>query len=216
MSTLDFTTVKNIVIPDGPVKKIEIGGQTVWKAYDAEIEYLQSTGTNYIDTGIVAQENDTILTDVMFLSKSGDNFMLGASGISGDGGSIWMEIYANRTWYVRYGSSASVNVAGSTGVRNSYELRKKYVGVDGTKKLTPNFAGMPSRNLFLMGRNSATPAGGIGRLYRASIVRNGTPIIDFIPVRIGTTGYLYDKIQGKLYGNAGTGNFTLGPDVNVL
>ena len=199
MSTLDFTTVKNIVIPDGPVKKIEIGGQTVWKAYDAEIEYLQSTGTNYIDTGIVAQENDTILTDVMFLSKSGDNFMLGASGISGDGGSIWMEIYANRTWYVRYGSSASVNVAGS--------LRVPYA---------PNFAGMPSRNLFLMGRNSATPAGGIGRLYRASIVRNGTPIIDFIPVRIGTTGYLYDKIQGKLYGNAGTGNFTLGPDVNVL
>ena len=42
---------------------------------------------------------------------------------------------------------------------------------------------------------------------------------DFIPVRVGTTGYLYDRANptggpngNGLYGNAGTGSFTLGPD----
>jgi hypothetical protein len=41
----------------------------------------------------------------------------------------------------------------------------------------------------------------------------GKRIIDLIPVRKGTTGYMYDKITGKLFGNAGTGTFTLGPDI---
>jgi hypothetical protein len=35
---------------------------------------------------------------------------------------------------------------------------------------------------------------------------------DFVPVRVGQVGYLYDRVSGTLYGNAGTGNFTVGPD----
>ena len=39
-----------------------------------------------------------------------------------------------------------------------------------------------------------------------------TPEVDLIPVRVGQTGYMYDRISGSFYGNAGTGSFTLGPD----
>lgn len=35
--------------------------------------------------------------------------------------------------------------------------------------------------------------------------------MDLIPVRIGTTGYMYDKISGQLL--AGTGEFILGQDI---
>jgi hypothetical protein len=35
---------------------------------------------------------------------------------------------------------------------------------------------------------------------------------DYIPVRVDTTGYMYDKISGTLFGNDGTGSFVLGPD----
>lgn len=38
-------------------------------------------------------------------------------------------------------------------------------------------------------------------------------IMDLIPVRIGDIGYMYDKVSGKLFGNEGTGEFILGPDV---
>ena len=38
-------------------------------------------------------------------------------------------------------------------------------------------------------------------------------IYDMIPVRVGQKGYMYDKISGELFGNAGTGDFILGPDV---
>jgi hypothetical protein len=50
-------------------------------------------------------------------------------------------------------------------------------------------------------------------VYSFKVYNSNTLIRDFIPVRIGNTGYMFDKITGKMYGNAGTGSFTLGPDL---
>lgn len=36
----------------------------------------------------------------------------------------------------------------------------------------------------------------------------------YIPVRKGTTGYMYDRVTGKIFGNVGTGSFIIGPDKN--
>lgn len=38
-------------------------------------------------------------------------------------------------------------------------------------------------------------------------------IYDLIPVRIGDDGFMYDRISGELFGNEGTGAFVLGPDL---
>lgn len=40
-----------------------------------------------------------------------------------------------------------------------------------------------------------------------------TMLRDFIPVRVGTVGYMYDRVSRQLFGNRGTGDFILGPDV---
>jgi hypothetical protein len=45
-----------------------------------------------------------------------------------------------------------------------------------------------------------------------SISLNNSKIADFIPVRVGQVGYMYDKVSGTLFGNAGTGSFILGSD----
>jgi hypothetical protein len=50
------------------------------------------------------------------------------------------------------------------------------------------------------------------KLVHLSISEDDTLIFDLIPVRVGTTGYLYDKVSGQLFGNNGTGSFILGPD----
>lgn len=41
---------------------------------------------------------------------------------------------------------------------------------------------------------------------------NGVITFDSIPVRVGQVGYMYDRVSGQLFGNAGTGQFILGPD----
>ena len=45
------------------------------------------------------------------------------------------------------------------------------------------------------------------------ITKGDSLVRDYIPVRKGTVGYLYDRVTRKLFGNAGTGDFVLGPDV---
>jgi hypothetical protein len=50
------------------------------------------------------------------------------------------------------------------------------------------------------------------KVYRFKLYSSGVLVRDFIPVRKGTTGYLYDAVSETLYGNSGTGDFTLGPD----
>jgi hypothetical protein len=51
------------------------------------------------------------------------------------------------------------------------------------------------------------------KLYNLKFSRNGNILRNFIPVRVGTVGYLFDKVNRQLYGNAGSGAFTLGPDI---
>ena len=51
------------------------------------------------------------------------------------------------------------------------------------------------------------------KLYSFTLSENNTQIMDMIPVCVGTTGYMYDKVSKTLFGNAGTGNFVLGSDI---
>lgn len=44
---------------------------------------------------------------------------------------------------------------------------------------------------------------------------NNNLVFDLQPVRVGQTGYMYDKVGGGLYGNAGSGNLVIGPDKEV-
>ena len=52
-----------------------------------------------------------------------------------------------------------------------------------------------------------------GRFYACQIWDGQTLVRDFVPCRIGTTGYLYDRVSQTLFSNIGTGDFVLGPDV---
>jgi hypothetical protein len=54
-----------------------------------------------------------------------------------------------------------------------------------------------------------------GTIRWCKIYRSEQLVRDFIPVRVGQTGYLYDKVSRKLFGNSGTGDFILGNDVNT-
>lgn len=53
----------------------------------------------------------------------------------------------------------------------------------------------------------------IGRIASFKMKINNSTVLDMIPVRIGTTGYMYDKISEQFFGNAGGGSFILGPDI---
>jgi hypothetical protein len=76
-------------------------------------------------------------------------------------------------------------------------------------------SGVVTRNFWLFrasaGGGDAAPL----RLYYAKIRdANNVMVRDFIPVRVGQVGYLYDRVSGQLFGKYGTGDFIVGPDKN--
>ena len=50
------------------------------------------------------------------------------------------------------------------------------------------------------------------RIEAFSLYNNNTIVRDFHPVRRNGVGYLYDRVSGALFGNAGTGAFEYGSD----
>ena len=50
------------------------------------------------------------------------------------------------------------------------------------------------------------------RVYACRVYTSDVLVRSFVPVRVGQVGYLFDRVSGTLFGNAGTGDFVLGPD----
>lgn len=187
--------------------------------YDAEIEYLESTGTQYIDTGIVPT-NQTGFYVSVFTAPTGtlNNRLIGCY----DGTTRFLFACSpkssNNTFFGwnealgPYGNLVNVAVTASLNFLND----RKAVLNGETKSSELGTLGALTSTIFLFGHNSNGSAFTSqlfsGRVYTAKISEGSNLIRDFIPVRLGTTGYLYDKVSGQLFGNSGTGEFVLGPD----
>lgn len=53
------------------------------------------------------------------------------------------------------------------------------------------------------------------RIGRNKLYHNGEIVRDFVPVRIGTVGYMYDKVSEQLFSNMGSNPFIIGNDINT-
>ena len=181
--------------------------------YDAEVEYLESTGTQWIDTGIIV---DSSITSAQISlaptnKSSGDNILFGSRD-SGYGIYCFAGSSALRT---RWGGPTYVDISYSLGDVIDVNIHNGSVTV--TNRATGAYRSFAVGNVF-----KPYPLVIAGTAYGSSVqISTGVRLLrvkigdvrDFIPVRKGTVGYLYDRVSGKLFGNAGTGDFVLGQDV---
>lgn len=103
-----------------------------------------------------------------------------------------------------------------TGGQHTYRISNStnHFYYDSTSySFTHNGTSYQGASLYLLIRPSASSTGINARLYSCTIKEGDTLLRNFIPVRKDGVGYLYDKVSGELFGNAGTGDFILGPDV---
>lgn len=205
------------------VSKVYLGDELVWGnlLYDAEIEYMQGDGVSYIDTGIICS-NDS---KVELKAKNNNNTI--ANGMFGS--RIYVDkllrcfyLYSLNTSQVQFGfNNTGENVNTKTSDEHTYIIEKNGCYIDGVKVLDVSNAPFvcPSSVLLFSchtGSNGLNVESRMmtGRINYCKIWNSNVLVRDLIPVRVGTTGYMYDKVSGQLFGNAGTGSFILGPDVN--
>lgn len=188
--------------------------------YDSVVEYLESTGTQWIDTGVVGNGSYkyTLYVDDYFNRQHGGQWVFG-SRISSSNGQVGFFVNGNDyKLYLAYGSSQRIFDLCTT-YQNSCEVTiSDGIFRVGNKSHTYSVSSFSNnRNIALFALNNN------GSIYAMRNIRIGyfrienevgVLLRDFIPVRVGQVGYVYDRVSGQLFGNAGTGAFIVGPDVN--
>lgn len=188
-------------------------------------DYIQSSGTQYIDTGFKPNQNTRVAASFNLLSSSPATCpVFGARTGTGSSNSAarffwristtgWRTDYNTRTYQMN-----NVTTIGD----HTVDYNKNTVNVDG--RYTYTFSGETFQAdcslLIFAGNNGGTPDARMPhlQLYSFQIYDNGTLIRDFIPCSnpSGAVG-LYDIVEGKFYGNAGTGAFSHGAEmVSIL
>jgi len=197
--------------------------------YDYRVQYLESSGTQYIDTGIIPA-NDTMFTGtyeyVAFGNGTKSNYDM-IAGLVGSNTKRYYPISLNSNGstspsvlcserYV-FSSDQPAKVHGSlskhTIVFNDATHR---VIVDGS--LVGAFSstlGAETKTCYLFTANNGSDKAAYfsaSRIYECSFVTNGVLARKFIPV-VDANGVacMFDEVEEKLYYNLGTGTFTTGP-----
>lgn len=210
--TTNFKTINNqSIIGTGNIN-IE-GGGGGGTLYDAEIEYIEtSTGTEVIDTGIKGNNNTSVYIKCSF-SDTTSKDTLGIAANFWDAtpyGFTYNKGQNNLYTNVQSGyMERSINL--STNTQHEIELRCTGTNatsyVNGSQMSTKTISSFTTLDTIKTNINVTNT-----RIYAIKIWENNVLVRDMIPVRVGQVGYMYDKVSGQLFGNAGSGNFVLGQD----
>jgi len=215
MINTELNNASKVMLGTTEASAIYIGSDLLWTKvsvpYDAEIEYLESTGTQWIDTLIHPTTGYGFELYGGFTRFENNEFFGG--GNSYDNG-LGICTHGQGTYGIIVGTTEVCTITATANVMHKFR-----VNTDGTVYVDNTYEGVSSTalpegtytmNIF---RHSATQIPLQEKIYYVKIYNSTGLLFDGIPVRIGTTGYMYDKISNNLFENVGTGTFILGPDV---
>lgn len=189
-----------------------MGGKSL--PYDAEIEYLKFVNNCSIDTGIKPSTNYKYYWKYLWESKVDYNY-------------LFSNMFTKNNWFMFAGTEKAEHTqihiqSWSTEMGSEIILNTLY---DGSFMHTGNnmvISANGTTMATLAYRNFTAPNNLLIRVYRDNCAvriydfsirdSNDMLLVELIPVRKGTVGYMYDKVSGQLFGNEGTGSFILGPD----
>ncbi len=189
-----------------------------------ELEYIESTGTQYIDTNVLV--TDDISWEGRFLSKNDTSKAASIFGYrwtetpTAQGNMRFVFIYPDGTFAVRFGVDASrtnLILSGAETVTLKCEKDKFYAnGSLFYTETRKNNEGEPQSgylfNVNALNTVDITPVK--MKLYYFKMWDDGTLVRDFVPAlnpdgKIG----MYDTVNGVFYENKGTGTFIGGQPV---
>lgn len=189
--------------------------------YDAEIEYIQTDGAAYINTGIKPSSNTTFEIDIYIPNHGSTGFWAFGSRVSGNSGQL---AYLNdgsrneKSW--RFGSAAPVVTPKLSEGWHYFDNTEtpRILKIDTSISITASANTFSQTNypiyLLCLNVNGTASASAVGaRLGNVKIYESGVLVFDGIPVRKDGVGYIYDSVSKSLFGNAGSGAFALGLDV---
>ena len=179
-----------------------------------ELAYIQSSGTQYINTGFKQNQNSRVVMHVKPVSITANAWAFEGRNAADknkkgvffyySSGSLW-----NADYYNSSGRKSFSGISSTADLNIDYD--KNTCTING---VSVNFTAKTFKsdfNITLLACNTGgTVAGHLSaKLYSCQIYDNGTLVRDFKPC-INASGEvgLFDMVNQQFYGNAGTGVFT--------
>ena len=189
------------VVPE-PVDESEI----------TELEYIQSSGVQYVDTLFKPNQDTRAVID-------GYNDSASSGWTYGTWESATVNQFAgscNKSYAVRYGTTNATLAENIPVGPVNFDQNKNAYNVNGTTGFftAQTFSCQYSIFLFAINAAGAVSSGRFtGKIYSCQIYDNGLLERDYIPAMLanGEVG-LYDQVFHKFYRNVGTGEFIAGPE----
>lgn len=213
---MNLDNVKHLVIGGKSAVRLEIGGSVVWKGLPSgytRLDYIETTGTQYIDTGFIPNQDSRIVCEFMYggsgngiygtrTSTASNNFALrviNGKWQAGYNDELGSTIIASDStdWHIADQNGNVFTIDGEYGYGFVYD---KF-----TAPKSISLGGINANNKFYYGS---------AKYRNCQIYDNGVLVRDLVPCRDadGNIG-MYDTLNAVFYGNAGTGVFTAGAAV---
>lgn len=194
---------------------IKMGGGSILPSEYQEVEYIQGSGTQYINTGISLTSEDTVKCKFVVLETptSGKEAIYGAmENIGGNNKFFVLLMRSPNTARVGTGSNQAtstnlqLNIVYDTTLSNG-----TYIENGTTYTFTAAASFSLTNTCYVMSRNQTSYTPIVAKLYSFEIVGkfNGIPCYRKADGEIG----LYDIVNNVFYTNAGTGTFLKGNNV---
>lgn len=191
-----------------------------------QLEYIESSGTQYINTDVSAPNGFKAILDWMFTDFSGDNnkAVLGSEDSAAPWACNWLQkrggsgYYWSLGAYSVFGSSTAISANTRYSIDMSTIKGDSYLKVDGNSIITDTNSNDRSSNaLYIFANNNAGTVGNLSpaRLYSCKIIKDDETVRNYIPAKRNSDGVvgLYDLVSKLFFTNAGTGTFIAGKEI---
>ena len=183
------------------------GNGNVTKVDYTELEYIESTGTQYIDTGLKPTVNTKCEFGVMTTSSTGAliGYVRG-----NDDNDYRLFIYGNRLYFDFKNFRNSIYNPLEANNYKKIEIGNYYVKVNDKQviddKYVSNF--IADYDIYIFKNSPKDTIASLYKLYYLKIYEGNELVRDFIPVLDNKKVVcLYDKVENRFYYNQGTGEF---------
>lgn len=217
-----------ITYPTNKLQKVLLGGgceQRNLPSGYTQVEYLESSGMQYIDTNYVPLIGDAITVEykhtvlptvghgsqALFSAGTGTYQLIALGSI--------IDNTINGFWFKYFAAGVAEKLNYNPVINVWYKLQITNSGLatinDNSAISTPEqeLDGNDTNMFIFCRRNGESPF--LGAIRGFTVSRNGSNVLNLIPARRNSDNVLgmYDTVTGNFLTNQGTGTFTAGPDV---
>lgn len=190
------------------------------------IDYIQSDGTQYIDTGLMIDQNTKLEMEVQFTTADTTSYIFDAAEFK-DGEIVAEKAYClessplRKRILFRYFDTLYQFTDNMT-EKKTVVFDKSTITFNGEEFDIPYYEDEPfepSTSLVILayGREDGIRYMAHAKLYKFKAYKANVLIRDYIPVQMRESNEvgLWDKINSVFYPNAGTGTFIAGPVISA-